>query len=589
MSRPAFPLLLWFVFAASAQEPRRDVVVVTGAYEPVPLEEADRAIAAFDVQDHRLVSASLADFLRLDPALDLRQRAPGGVQGDLSIRGATFGQTLVLVDGLRINDAQSGHHNLDVPLPLEMVSRVEVLRGSGSSLYGSDAVGGVVNIIPATPQVSELTVRSAAGNFGINQQSATLAIAARDVAQQFSFSRDFSSGFRENRDYRNLLLSSITHFRRTRLLLAHRDTPFGAEGFYGSYPSWERTKTWFASLTQAVGSKTDVSFAFRRHTDLFVLYRYRPEVYTNRHAVESYQGAIRRREELAPAVRLFYGAEGYGDSIVSTNLDRHSRARAAAYASVDARALRRFSFSAGIRGETYGALNTQWSPSLAGGVWLNQNFKLRASVSRAFRVPTYTDLYYHDPANIGSPDLRPESAWSYEGGLEWNWLGRWRGSAGVFQRRERDGIDYVRRTPRDVWRATNFQRLHFTGVEASLGARLTQRQSIDVRYSALHGQQEALAGFESKYVFNYPAHAAVARWQWSPRGLMVQTRLGITSRLRRDPYAVWDLYAARTSGRWNPFLHFTNLTAARYEEIPGVAMPGRTAVVGLQCLVWRSK
>lgn len=589
MSRVVFPWLLLFVFAAPAQEPRREVVVVTGAYEPVPLEEADRAIDAFNVKDQRLVSASLADFLRLDPSLDLRQRAPGGVQGDLSIRGATFGQSLILIDGLRVNDAQSGHHNLDVPLPLEMVSRVEVLRGSGSSLYGSDAVGGVVNIIPATPQVSELTVRSAAGNLGVNQQSVTLAIASGGVAQQFSFWRDFSSGFRENRDYRNLLLSSMTHFRRTRLLLAHRDTPFGADGFYGNYPSWERTKTWFASLAQGVGRKTDVSFAFRRHTDLFVLYRSRPEVYTNRHAVESYQGAIRRREEVAPGVRFFYGAEGYGDSIVSTNLGRHSRARAAAYASLDARALRRFSLSAGVRGETYGAFKSEWSPSLAGGVWLNQNIRLRASASRAFRVPTYTDLYYHDPANAGSPDLRPESAWTYEGGFEWNWGGRWRGSGGLFQRREKDGIDYVRRTPHDIWRATNFQRLRFTGVEASFGARLTPRQSVDVRYSALNGQQEALAGFESKYVFNYPAHAAVTRWQWAPRNVMIQTRLGVTSRLRRDPYAVWDLYAARTSGRWNPFLHFTNLTATRYEEIPGVAMPGRTAVFGVQCVVWRSR
>src|SRR5450759_4543068 len=111
----------WLVFMAlfpvpgDSPPPQREVVVVTGAYEPVPLEEADRAVRVFplDAAD-RLLSNSVADFLRLDPSVDLQSRSPNGVQGDLSIRGGSFGQTLVLLDGLRLNDAQSGHHNLDI-------------------------------------------------------------------------------------------------------------------------------------------------------------------------------------------------------------------------------------------------------------------------------------------------------------------------------------------------------------------------------------------------------------------------------------------------------------------------------------------
>jgi len=98
----------------------------------------------------------VADFLKLDPSVDLRERAPNHIQADLSIRGGTFGQTLVLVDGMRVNDAQTGHHNLDLPLPVESVERIEVLKGSGSAFYGSDAVGGVINLITREAEFSEV-------------------------------------------------------------------------------------------------------------------------------------------------------------------------------------------------------------------------------------------------------------------------------------------------------------------------------------------------------------------------------------------------------------------------------------------------
>src|ERR1044071_921159 len=139
-----FPLSLCLSFAQPAQH---ETIVVTGTFEPLSLDETDRAIRVLPVRDNALVLNTLVDLLQLDPSLDLRQRAPDGVQADLSIRGASFGQTLVLLNGQRLNDAQSGHHNLDIPVPLDNVARIEILRGSGSTLYGSDAAGGVVNII----------------------------------------------------------------------------------------------------------------------------------------------------------------------------------------------------------------------------------------------------------------------------------------------------------------------------------------------------------------------------------------------------------------------------------------------------------
>src|SRR5260370_17827874 len=105
------------------------------------------------------------DALRLDSSPDLGERAANGVQAEFSIRGASFGQTLVLLNGIRISDAQSGHHNMDLPIPPEGISRVEVLHGSGSTMYGSDAVGGVINVITDPPESSEFPLPPSARNF----------------------------------------------------------------------------------------------------------------------------------------------------------------------------------------------------------------------------------------------------------------------------------------------------------------------------------------------------------------------------------------------------------------------------------------
>ena len=159
----------------------------------------------------KLLFNSVTDALQLDPSVDLRERAPNGVQTDVSIRGGTFGQTLVLLNGFRVNDAQTGHHNMDMPVPLEAISGVEILRGSGSTMYGSDAVGGVINFITRPPEASEFVFRTAVGNFGVNQESASLTLVRQKVTEQVTFARDFSSGFRPDRDYRSLAFSSTTH------------------------------------------------------------------------------------------------------------------------------------------------------------------------------------------------------------------------------------------------------------------------------------------------------------------------------------------------------------------------------------------
>lgn len=593
MNKFAATVVFAAVLLAPLHAQQNDSVVVTGTYEPVPLQESDRVVHVFDVRaDGGLLFESLADYFKLDSSVDLQERAAGGIQGDLSIRGGTFAQNLVLLNGIRLNDAQSAHHDMDLPIPMDAISQIQILRGSGSTQYGADAVTGVVNLIATPSETPELIFRSSLGNFGRNEESGSLSGGWGPFTEEIAATRSFSSGFRPDRDYRLFSLASISHLKTalgsTDVLLSLSDRPFGADQFYGDYPSWERTKGWFAAVRQDLGKNTEVDFAFRRHTDLYVLFRDDPELYTNRHAVESFEGDIRRTENLPLGAQLHYGAEMFSDSINSNNLGVHSRVYGAGYAAYDIRALKRFSFSAGLRTDVYGNFSTQVSPTLNGGAWLSSRFKLRASVSRAFRLPSYTDLYYHDPSDLGNPNLKPETAWNYEAGLDWHGGKKLRGSLTGFERRDTNLIDYIRYSSSAPWQATNFDHLVFIGAEAELEWEPKPAQFFDAQYTLLHGTQANNPDIQSKYAFNYPVNTAVLAWR-GPVGkwLVARTRVGVLQRFDNNAYGIWDVSAAWSRGRVRPFIQLTDLTDTIYYEVPGVVMPKRGVIGGVEIRVSR--
>src|ERR1039458_3111932 len=121
-----------------------DSILVTTTIEPLPLAESDRSVQVILPSDLPTGTDSAVDLLRTDPSLNVQARAAEGVQADLSIRGTTFEQSLILVNGFRVDDPETGHLNLDIPVPLDAITRIDLLHGSGSTFYGSDAIGGAV-------------------------------------------------------------------------------------------------------------------------------------------------------------------------------------------------------------------------------------------------------------------------------------------------------------------------------------------------------------------------------------------------------------------------------------------------------------
>ena len=587
-------------FVASAQQqqaplapavlpPVSETVTVVEQLDPVTEAQSERSTAVLQGGQQRLAVPGAAELLRDDASLDIQQRGGGGVQQDVSIRGSSYEQTLVLLNGLRINDAETSHFNLDLPVPLDAIGGMYVLHGAGSTLYGSDAVSGVVNVTTARPDAgSTLRLRAGGGSFGGNSQAALASWAGSRVSEVLAGARDFSTGFIADRDYRSEELSSETRLQsaagESDVLLATSDRAFGADQFYGNYPSWERTKGWFAALTQQFGEKTQAALAFRRHSDVFVLFRNQPSIYENNHIDTSWQGVLRRSDTVKRLHAVMdYGLEEDADQINSTNLGKHGRNRGAGY--LDARFTpgRNITATVGLREEVIGGGPRVLVPSFSASDSLRPSWKVRGAVSRGFRVPTYTDLDYNDPANHGNKNLKPEFAWSYEGGVDWYPSGRWAVSATGFTSRQTNVIDYVRTNSNDAYQAENLTHVTLSGAEAALEWRPMASQHVRVSFTALHGAQGALNNEQSKYVFNLPLENAVAEWDgaWR-RGLGTRERLRVVHRYDGQLYAVVDAGVHFDRGPLHPYVQITNLGNAGYQEIAGVPMQGRAFTGGLE-------
>jgi len=583
----------------SAQKipPVRTTVIVLGSASPVTLGETARSVDVLDTQAHPLAFNNVEQYLRTDSSVQINARGAGGYPADISIRGTSFEQTLVLLDGFRVNDAQTGHNNLDLPVPLAAMTDIEVLHGAGSTLYGADALGGVVDFVTRRPAEKSFWVSGGGGSFGENQQTFVGNYATRKWAEQLAGHREFSSGFMYDRDFRHETLSSETWLKSplgtTDVLLGGADTPFGANNFYGNYPSWERTKVWFASIRQDLGAKTDAAFAYRRHTDNYILIRDDPSVYANNHISTSWQAIARRKTVWNKGDGLYYGLDFDGDAIDSNNLGRHARNWGAGYADLDLRRWKRATVSVGAREEILSGGYDVFSPQAAGAYWVLPRLKVWALAGYGFRLPTYTDLYYSDPTTVGNANLKPESAWDTEGGFDWFPRSSLAVSVTGFYSPQKNFIDYVRTSPTALWHATNLDGFSFAGTEASLMWRANARmwrmnasQQVNVSWTWLASAQSVLNGEQSEYVFNYPVNNAVFNWFASVgKVVTIDNRVLVEQRYQQTAYPVWDLSLTHAIGRVQPFLQATNLSNTGYDEIPNVPMPGRGFIGGVKIVL----
>ena len=580
VAAPVIPVL--------AQTPLRQSITVTASTYPIPFEDLSRTVAVLtSEQIARLPVRSVVEVLQYISSVDLHSRAPFGVQADISVRGGDFSQTLILVDGMRLNDAQTGHHNADIPVLLEDVERIEILCGPGSSLYGADAFGGTVNVV--TKKKSKgIKAGVSGGQYGFVESFVDAGFEKGNLSELFGVQFNRSSGFAYDRDFQTYGFTSRTNWgERSSLLLSHLSKDFGAMGFYGNSPSREWTNTTFLGFERQwiVKPSWDLTSQtyYRTHGDHFLWDINNPGFFENFHRTHSPGVQVRLRHTVSEETRWTLGVDGGGDWIRSNSLGNHSLGHVSFLGELQRKLGSKAVLAPGIRFDTYSNFGNSLNPSISGSWWVLPTIKVRSSAGHAFRVPTFTELYYHDPNNQASSNLKPEQAWGLEAGADWLFRSSWMATLSWFARDERDAIDWVRESPQQAWRSTNLRNVDTRGVELGI-QHLIPAGRMEIQYTYLSTDAGAVP-FLSKYVLDYARHTVIGFASLSlPKSINFGPRVSYKFRVDGRDYWVLDCRLGRRFGRFEAYLEGSNLTNSRYQEIPGVDMPGRWLRAGLSMM-----
>ena len=533
-------------------------------------------------------SASIADLLEADTMVGVGERGAGIVQSDLSIRGSTFQQVLVTLDGLPLADPQTAHHNMDLPFPVAAIEQITVIPGPGSALFGPAAFAGVVDLTPRRPDVPGVTVESVFGTFETWRAGATIDGVTKSSSTTVASSYERSDGFQEGTDYEtwSAWAASFLDTGRgfVRLSAGHADKDFGARDFYAAYPSRERTESTVVDLAPHFEIAPDwllkAAVRYRRHGDEFILIEDDPAFYRNTHVTDTF---IERVMLTAPEYalgRTAVGIERSDATLDSSNLGDRDASTTSAFLQhrVSGGA---YTADFGLRADNHTTWATEASPSFSVSVPIGEALTWRASAARGIRPPSFTELYYNDPVNIGNPDLEPEEAWGGETGLELAFSCETRSALTYFLRDAENLIDWVRRTEEEPWEATNIGAATFQGAEARIAGK-ADPLNWETAYRYTHVDAES-GGMQSKYALNVARHDLRL-------SLVLPERRGFsasaTARYRDVPALdrYW-LISARLGRRiWKTvvFIKGRNLLDEDYEEIPGVPTAGRYVEAGIE-------
>ena len=253
-------LLLSFGIAKASQDTTTvdlgEVTIMENRME-IPFNKVSRNITVINRKAIETTPArSLQEVLSFTPGVDVRQRGVSGVQADIGIRGGNFEQTLMLINGIKLTDPQTGHHMVNIPVPLQAIQRVEVLKGPGSRIFGQNAFAGAVNVITTLSDKKSLNIQGFGGDFGMRGGSIVSSLPIGKYKQTISASHDASDGHWYNSDFKvtNLFYESgfdINDRNEIRAMAGYSDREFGANGFYtNSFPDqWESVQTFLAALS----------------------------------------------------------------------------------------------------------------------------------------------------------------------------------------------------------------------------------------------------------------------------------------------------------------------------------------------------
>lgn len=609
-------------------------IEVSAQRAPVTYSQAARIITVIErAQIETAPVSSIQDLLEYAVGVDIRQRGTYGVQADVSVRGGSFDQTIILLNGINISDPQTGHHSLNVPVSLKSVKRIEILNGPSARVYGPNAFAGAINIVTEPEDGSSMDVDVAFGEHGLRDLNLSANVETGKLTSFIAASNMASNGYINNTDF-----DTYNIFYQGRLKtepgifdfqVGYTDKGFGANSFYSpSYPNqYEATKTTFASVKMETGKKLHFTPAayWRRHQDRFELFRDNPASWYSGHNyhMTDVLGLNLNSWFQSSLGKTAFGAEFRSENIWSNVLGEalddsiavpgepgqyfdkgHSRT-VVSYFAEHTFYWNRLTASVGAMANWISDLDFEWNvyPGVDLSYQFTDQLKVFASYNKSLRMPTFTDLYYDGPSNKGNPDLKPERSTTYEVGLKYR-TPAFNAEAAYYHRDGKDLIDWVRVSEEFEWETRNMTEIIANGFEITSTLNFRQMlgsnsplKSLNINY-AYNNIEKGESDYFSNYVLDNLKHKLVisldhaiykklgASWKFR-----YQKRNGSYSQFEDaqlvgeadyEPFWLTDLKVYYRTKAAQVYFTASNLFDQSYIDMGNIHQPGRWLSFGVR-------
>ena len=624
---------------AYAQEISLDPVTVTSSVVEKRASQTGRNIAVIKGEYfQQLPVHSIDDLLRYVPGVEIQARGPQGSQSDIVLRGGTFQQVLVILDGIRLNDPNTGHFNSYIPISPAEIDRIEVLKGASSALYGSDAVGGVIHVISKTfaarpantedgnaVQKTQINGGVGAGEYGLFNANIGAFVQRNKLAVSGGFLSNNASGVQQRgiKGYfhNNTASLSLSYAISPNWNLAvrsaydHRD--FAAQNFYTVLKSDTASEKVKMSWNQ-------VRLGYQKNRTAFSLdggfksvqdtYMFNPHSIANSSKSRLWQGLATLQQGLSSSTNLIAGINFQQRNIASNDRGNHTLNQLAPFVSV-VQNFGDFTVTPSVRIDWRQNIGTEVSPQINLS-YKKANWQLRGSAGKTIRDADFTERYNNyaktlvTGGSVGNPDLKAERSFSYEAGADWfltsNATAQLKVSGTFFQRLQKDLIDYVTtpyaQMPRkdnlsptgNFGLALNIAEVNTTGFELDIQSANTisdnQKLLVNAGLTWLDSDnksqiQSFYLSSHAKFLANFSAIYQVGGFSVSLNGLYKKRAEREASAIEASISKNYFLLNARAEYAFLKrqlalFVQADNAFDKQYSDVLGSVMPGRWLMAG---------
>lgn len=597
-----------------------NTVVVNAERTADVYESVARNLKIITAEDlNELPLSSIPELLEYVANVDARTRGAEGIQQDISMRGGTFAQVLILLDGTPMIDPQTAHHNANIPVLKEQIARIEILSGPASRKYGANAFSGAINIV-TKKQANALQISAEAGSFGYANSAVNYARSNPKSYHNIGAGVKRSDGFTNNTDFETFDLAYLAgiKFENSNLnfKLSHQTKQFGANSFYSAkFPDqYERTH---ANLLNASYERQGTfhflaNFYYRRHQDRFELFRYeKPSWYTSHnyhvsHAVGASVGTHTQTLFGQTSLSFDYRNELIYSNVLGMQMSdtllcafdsdaffTKTKARNQFNLMLDHAYHRtKASVSAGLLAHYNDAYGWALSPGIDFLYRISNQLRLVASANSGMRFPSFTNLYYTTATNVSDPNLEPEYSQSAEFGVKWR-SEKWEFEHVFFARQSKNVIDWVYQANTEIWYSQNIAQIAALGIESRLTISPSTEWWENILFDFMYLQQKNnTTHYSSSYAMDYLKYKFLVRTNFR---LIKKVNLlfNVTGQDRAGnyflgdvekqypPFVVFDAKINVALRKTQFYISANNLFNQTYNDYGSVSMPGRWLKMGV--------